>query len=289
MDISINATYLYRKRVNENPRSTDDCIRLCTEAGFKVLDYTPNIWSDAWELDVETVMNAAAKYGATIGQSHAPYNFYSKLPLEKYTELLYRSVEASRRMGVRDLVFHADEYHPPKGMPYDGEAALAQVYEILAPVVEKTVSYGINAALETVFEDATLKPKEGQRMHFCGDVNELIAIIDKFNDPKVTCCWDFGHARLGIGNDEQADAIRRMGSRISCTHIHDNYYGKDLHLPPFMGEIKWEEVMPALKETGYSGALTFEMVYGNLRDAQIKPFLSELYLSGLALEEMFNS
>lgn len=293
MNISINANYLGSTRDGGAARecgrlrTIDERIKLCVDAGFKILDYAVCELNDDWKAEIDTITNAAAKYGAVIEQSHAPYNFYAKKPLDVYQKELDRSIEAAIRMGVKYLVFHADEYHAPAGKPYNSNDALNQVYNILSPCIEKTIKGGVKVALETVFEDNTLKPKDGERMHFCGDINELIALTDKFNDPMVGCCWDSGHTKLCAGNDGHVDALRRLGSRIICTHIHDNYYGKDLHLPPFMGDANWEELMPTLKEIGYKGSLTFELVYGNLPNEQISEYLSQLYKTGLLLNKMF--
>lgn len=287
MNISINANYFWQRRNGAPLRSHDERVKMCVDAGFRVLDYSINVWDDKWEIEMDQIMNAAAKHGAIIEQSHAPYNFYTRAPLETYHKVLDRSVEAAIRMGVKNLVFHADEYRPPKDTPFNSNDALIQIYDILAPHIDKLNKGGVRAGLETVFEDVTGKPKEDKRMHFCGDVNELIAIIDKFNDPMVGCCWDFGHAKIGVGNDKHAEAIRNMGSRIICTHVHDNYYGKDLHIQPFMGDANWEELMPALKDTGYTGSLTFEMVYGNMHEELMTEWVNQLYKIGEILVRMF--
>ncbi|MBQ9748738.1 MAG: sugar phosphate isomerase/epimerase [Clostridia bacterium] len=289
MHISINANYFGQRRDGAPMRNADERIKLCVDAGFRVLDYSVNAWSDGWEAETEAIMNAAAKHGAIIEQSHAPYNFYIKAPIETYHEALDRSVEAAIKMGAQSLVFHADEYRPPEGTPYRSEEGLVRAYDVLAPHIEKLVRGGVKAALETVFEDRTLKPVEGKRYHFCGDINELIAMIDKFNDPMVGCCWDSGHTKLSVGNDGHVDALRRLGSRIICTHIHDNYYGKDLHVQPFMGDANWEELMPALKATGYDGSLTFELVYGCMHEELLTAWLDQLYHTGELLRAMFEA
>lgn len=234
-------------------------------------------------------MNAAAKYGVVIEQSHALANFYPRAPKEWFVKMLDRCAEAAVRMQIKDLVFHADEYYPAKGEPFDTDAALIQVCDVLAPSVEKLVKGGVRAAMETVFEDHYGVPKD-QRSHFCGDIEELAAVIDRFNDPMVGCCWDFGHARIGVGDKNHADMIRRFGKKIFCTHVHDNvgYLRTDLHLPPFMGDINWEDVMPALKDAGYEGSLTFELAYGSFPDDKVTEYAKELYHIGEILTGMFD-
>ena len=286
MNISVNANYLRVQRNTALKRTPLECISICAEAGFSVLDYTPNIYCDEWKKSVDETIEATEKTGIYIEQSHAPFNFYSRRSPELFFELLDRSVIAASRMGISQLVFHADEYHPAGGQLFDAKVGLNVVYDSLAPHVEKALKGGVKVALENVFEDH-YKVGKNERSHFCGDIEELIAIIEKFNDDRVGCCWDFGHGKLGVGNENHCDAIRTLGNKIICTHVHDNYYGKDLHLPPFMGDANWEELMPTLKEIGYCGNLTFELVYGTLNECGVLPFMKNLYATGDVLVKLF--
>ena len=248
------------------------CVRLCAEAGFDEIDYSPDFAGEDWLKETVCAREAAEKHGIRISQCHAPFNFYKKEPLERFSQLLDRSAEGARILGVQNLVFHFDEYHPAAGEPFDRTKALRRACEVLSPAIEKTVSYGINAALENTFEDHhRVGPDE--RSHLCAEISELEEAIALFRDEHVTCCWDFGHAHLQFG-PAQADMIRRMGKRISCTHVHDNYYAKDLHLMPFYGQLDWEMLIPALASAGYTGSLAFEAGYGRFPDELLPEFLS---------------
>ena len=108
--------------------------------------------------------------------------------------------------------------------------------------------------------------------------DELIALIDRFDHPLVTCCWDSGHARLAFTRAGMPDAMRALGSRITCTHIHDNYYNRDLHVLPFQGDIDWREQMATLKEIGYKGDLSFETVRTPRTVAKFDPELVQPWL-----------
>ena len=57
---------------------------------------------------------------------------------------------------------------------------------------------------------------------------------------------------------DQAEAIKFMGNRIKCTHVHNNFCHDDDHLPPDNGNIQWNKVMSALYSTGFEGPLTLE-------------------------------
>ena len=113
MKLSINANYLNPTRDPNKFRPIEECFRLCAEAGFRVLDYSPHLSDDKWETHIEAAVRAAEKFDVEIEQSHAPYNFYSKMPAEQFYTVLDRSIEAAIRMKNRQLVFHMDEYHAP--------------------------------------------------------------------------------------------------------------------------------------------------------------------------------
>lgn len=271
MKPSFFAAFL-RKRRNGTGRSPEECLHLCAQAGFDCIDYSPDYSLDTWREEAEAAANAAGKYGITITQSHAPYNFYKREAPERFQEALGRAAEGARILGARQLVFHFDEYHPQPGEAFDPDKALKEAYEALAPAIEKTVGYGIGAALENTFEDH-YRVGQDSRSHLCAQIEELEAAIEMFGDERVSCCWDFGHAHLQFGSG-QAEMIRRMGKSISCTHVHDNYYGKDLHLLPFYGQLDWETLIPALAQSGYDGTLAFEIGYARLPDELLAEFLS---------------
>lgn len=287
MKLSINANYLVCTRDPNRFRTAGECLALCRRAGFRTFDYSPYLDCEGWEESIDSVIRAADALGVELEQSHAPYNYYAKRTPEHFSVLLDRSVKAAIRMKNRQLVFHMDEYHAPSPDAYDPDAALDRAYEVLAPHIEKALASGVRVALETIFEDRITVGKPG-RSHFGGTLDELLRSLDRFRHPDVGCCWDFGHAYLAYGREGQLDAMRTLGSRIICTHTHDNYYTKDLHLMPFWGEQCWERVMQTLAEIGYRGNLTYEFVYGRLPDRLIPAFLDYAHDTGEVLIDLFD-
>ena len=94
---------------------------------------------------------------------------------------------------------------------------------------------------------------------------DLNAIIDAVgSDDNLGICLDTGHLNI-IKNPEdtiqtQHDFILAAGSRLKALHIADNDTTSDMHLMPYgRGNIAWNEVMAALKETGYSGLFNMEI------------------------------
>ena len=283
MELSICANYLQKTELTD--KSAYNMFRLCKEAGFTVVDYSPA--GETWEKQVNSLNNASEKVGLPIEQSHAPFNRYAKAPLEDYKVRLDRAFEAAIRMHNKQIVVHGDDYRIPAGGEYDAEQAMMEMYELWAPYVEKATSNGVAVAFETVFEDNRAKDAPPNR--FTSRLNELTGLIDRFDNPLVTCCWDSGHARLAFTREGMPDAMRTLGSRITCTHIHDNYYNKDLHVLPFQGDIDWRVQMATMKEIGYKGNLTLELVYGKWPESMVEDFLHVAAKSGKLLIEMFEN
>ena len=89
-----------------------------------------------------------------------------------------------------------------------------------------------------------------------GSYTYLDALMDAFkNQPHVGFCWDCGHEGCFTPGRRY---MPLFGDRLICTHIHDNLGTVDMHVPPFMGSIDWENVMKALADIDYDGNLTFE-------------------------------
>lgn len=254
MLISINPGYLKKVRGSNEQRPIDECIRLCSEAGFKTIDMLPDIAADG-EAAVFEMQRAIEKYGVSIHQGHLPMNRYTGIPQKEYQALKLKYVDAAAAVGARHIVLHADEFVPTA--EYDAKAAFRYIYDDLAPVVERAKARGVGIAIENVFEDHYRCAIPGGRTRYTSTVEELLEIIDSFHDPIVSCCWDFGHALVQYP-DSALEMLKLVGSRITCTHVHDNHHGKDLHLPPFFGHVNWEETIKYLYQSGYEGSFSYE-------------------------------
>lgn len=286
MELSFNPNY-FKNKFNSEKRSGAECVELCAKAGYKTIDYTPDILSDDWEDEISKVINVCEKYGIVIDQSHAPFNRYGSMSVEEFSDIYERSVEASRIMGIKTLVFHADEYRVPQGGKYDFETAVRESCRVIEPHINRLSSLGIKAAFENLFEDGYKTPP-GERSRCCSTAEELLSAIEYFDSSSVGCCWDFGHAVVAFGKDNMTSEMKKLGKHIIATHVHDNQYEKDLHMLPFYGKTDWELQMNTLRDFGYKGNLTFEMVYGVFPDEVIPSFLEQSIKIGNCLLQMFN-
>lgn len=237
------------------------------EAGFDVLDFTPELQAEDWESRMHSDFEAIQRAGLVVHQTHAPFNRYGSWG-DGYITCLDRALEATIYMGAEYMVVHGDEFDFDH-LTYTTENAINYNYELFYPYVEKAAAHNVKIAFENLFEDIPSKPR------LCSKAEDLKALIEKYNTPSVVCCWDTGHAGVSFGA-KQPEKIRLLGEHIACTHVHDQGHAQDLHLPPFLGDNDWDACMKAFKDVGYSGHITYEMVYGKIPEALLGDFSNYL-------------
>ena len=85
----------------------------------------------------------------------------------------------------------------------------------------------------------------------------ILNFAEEINDENFKICLDTGHASL-FDDLSLCDEVRRLGDKIKVLHVHDNKYGKDLHLMPYFGTIDWKAFARSLKDIGYNGVFSLE-------------------------------
>lgn len=241
---------------------------LISKAGFTNLDYTPPVREENWALSMKEALRIFDYYGLKVHQTHAPFNRYGgyngihKLCLD-------RCAEATAIMGAKYMVVHGDEFDFDN-LTFSDEAALDYNHGLFLPHVEFGKKNGFKVAFETLFEDI-------DRRRYTSDADELMALITSFEKGAVACCWDSGHANVSF-KEKTPEIIKRFGSLIECTHIHDNT-GTDSHQMPMTGDIDWKLVMDAFREIGYQGVTSVEYAHGKIPQKLMEDFISLTYKS----------
>jgi len=95
---------------------------------------------------------------------------------------------------------------------------------------------------------------------FLVDPSAMRAFIDQFNSEWVGAYFDVGNSML-TGYPEHW--IRTLGKRIKRVHLKDFRRGvgtADGFVDLLAGDVNWPGVMKALRDVGYSGPLTAEMI-----------------------------
>ena len=225
--------------------------------GFESLDLSISMKN--WKERAPELRGALDEKGFSVHQTHAPFrrnNSGFKGGFDDYKKCLENTVEYTAILGAKYCVVHAEEYYPTVDEPFDAKKAHALLYELYAPYVELARKRGVTIAFESLFEEGAIFSEP--RSRYSSRVEEVISLIESYNDSAVGCCWDFGHSQLSY-RDGHFDAFKQAFKYIVCTHVHDNYAGMDLHLPPTLGNVDWQKFIPYMKENGYKGNLSFEL------------------------------
>ena len=272
MELSVTLDYFLTKLETGEPRPIEEAAALCKAAGFDYVDYSSRYTEDDWEEIAHRDREALDAAGIRVEQTHAPFNRYDAYPADKFAEYYDRLFKVSKILGAKFVVCHADEYRVTDR--YDPQEIEDFAYDYLAPHVEYAAKNGMTVAIENLFEDhaKTAAIIDG-KSRFTSRVEELKGIVERFNTPSVRVCWDFGHGHCAYGS-KMTEALKEVLPLLVCTHTHDNYYNGDLHLPPYFGNVDWMTSMKLLKESGYSGKLSYELHYGHFPEALFPAFMA---------------
>lgn len=287
MELSFSLNYLMQNSRGKKLRTAEEAAKITRAAGFRYIDYTPDFRSEDWADKARREKELFDSLGITVEQTHAPFNRYQTHPDDIFPIYVSRVFEASKILGAKYVVVHADEYRTVDR--FDKKEILDFTYDFLAPHVEYAAKNGLVVAVEDLFEDDTTRwPKIDGRSRYTSYVEELKAVIERFGSPTVRCCWDYGHARVAYGKTDMVDALREVAEYVVCTHVHDNYCDKDLHLVPFLSDADWSKNLAPLKDTGYNGKLSLELVYGEFSDALAADFMKFAHSAGKELCEIYD-
>lgn len=178
---------------------------------------------------------------------------------EDYLAIQKHEAEVCAALGCEVMVCHL-----PNLLPYvDFERDL----EIIGKVAELTHANGVRLAVETCY-------CPGADGRVVTDSDLVIKVVEALNMDDVGINVDTGHCffsqthcqeevlnRILSGEEKQTlpALIRRIGEKLFTTHLQDNFGMHDDHQAPGMGYIDWEQVVPAILETGYQGPLMMEL------------------------------
>lgn len=265
---------------------TEAIMSFCAERGIKTFDFgirsRPGsclIYADDWRERAKRLAENTASLGFGFCQSHAPYARFLYESLEYYREITRRSIETAAILGAPCIVIHP-ELRDNRSQEYDHDKAFARAKEFYLPFADLASRLGVKLAVENLFDFK-------RRWNYGATIEEQTEFIDALGGgDAVGACWDFGHAHVMYG-DRDSEKLRQLGSRVICTHVHDNIQTRDLHLPPYLGEIDWDTQMKALSETGYSGVLDLEIKIAKLPPELKEDYLDFIFRGGKRLTEIF--
>lgn len=222
--ISVSLYEMLGKTQDEWDRGTEDICRILDETGLACVQTHPyyydlRISSEIEREDCEFAIRQAIVTGGRLGAGWCALHPRSSLTTGRYAK---QSLEDNRRAfdGYLELAVRSGTGIAAENLP---------IFHDIVPVIP----------------------------FYSNSYDDLCELVDSFSDTHMGICWDFGHANLM--HMDQTEALRYMGKRIRCTHVHNNFGDSDRHLTPDQGNVPWEKIMPALAATGYDGPLTLEV------------------------------
>lgn len=258
--------YLNLKTINEQ-------IKKHIEAGFKFLDFNFLDWmadeaspfmNDGWEDWILSAKKTAEENGAVFNQAHAPVPaFQFSNDYDGLVACCRRAIKACDMLGIRQMVYHALVY--PKDYGFD-MSWLDVNKKFFGEIIEDAKKYNVGICIENMWGTWGLLGREQKT------TDDLIELVDSFDDDIVGVCWDTGHGNLtGNGHNygrnmnpellpygNQYANIVKIGKRLRALHINDNNGMDDDHIMPGTGTINWDDVIRALDDIGYEHSFTLE-------------------------------
>ena len=229
-------------------------IKHVKEAGFRYIDlslYSPTsndpLFSDDWKTEAARIKRYMAENGLEFVQSHG-FNANCLGGEEKYKEAVektVRCIEICSELGIPSTVVHSGCSKDVTDKDEWFEKNRAFVKELI-PIMEET-------GVEVLCENST-KANMGER-YFINNGKDTREFVEFVDHSLFAACWDTGHANCE-GN--QYDDIVALGDAMHAIHFNDNKGQKDDHLVPYMGTMNSDEIINALIDINFKGALTFE-------------------------------
>ena len=88
---------------------------------------------------------------------------------------------------------------------------------------------------------------------------QILKLVHAVDDSHLKICLDTGH--VAVFSDISVGAsVRLLREEIKVFHIHDNHGQSDEHLYPHEGCIDWQDFSSAVREIGFDGVLSLEIV-----------------------------
>jgi sugar phosphate isomerase/epimerase len=235
--------------VMNNPTSDPvEAIKTIAECGFDFLDLTleyPQAHIDI--INREAVLKALEETGLeTVG--HTAYYLPFASPMGDLRDAAVRDVirglDFFREAGAKIVTVHPD---PGRGA-IDQSTVIslnALSFKIISDEAEKR---GLTVVAENV------------PGHF-SSVDSLKALLSTV--PALGFHLDVGHAHIRGNRFRQL--LSAFKSRLLHVHLSDNRFRADDHMPVGAGNIDWDQVIPALKKTGYDSTVTLEVFSQDIR------------------------
>ena len=215
-----------------------------------------NVYSELYALDEEKFKeiltyerDVLKKGGITVEQIHGPWRYPPKDDdsdeREKWLEAMKKGIRGAAYLGATRMVVHPL-------MPYglDSTSHEEEVLRINAEHFTKLCEYAEDYPVTICLENMPYP------LFAISSVKQVLDFVKKVNKKNLKVCLDTGHANV-LGTTP-GEAVRLLGSYLEAMHVHDNNGKTDQHLHIGEGLIDWRDFSKALREIGFTGAVSAE-------------------------------
>ena len=242
--------------------------------GYDCIDYAElckrhsdlyKLSEDEYRKFLTEIGESADKHGVEITQLHGLWATDDKTRAQREESISFfiKEIEGAHYMGCKNVVIH-----PFLPFGWGAEIDKDKIWDVNIDLFTRLLPYAEKYNVTICAENQPFTAIE------MSTVKAVKRLVREFNHPKLKVCLDTGHAN--VFHDDIAEDVRLLGDDLATLHIHDNKGNWDQHLIPYMGNIKWEEFLTALKDIGYKGAFTLEtMISTSMPD----PIKEEMQLS----------
>ncbi|WP_123041962.1 hydroxypyruvate isomerase family protein [Cohnella candidum] len=217
---------------------TVEAMRRVRLAGYGAYEF----WS-WWDKDIGAVKAAQEENGLTLTAMCTKFvSLVDPAERDRYLEGLRESLEAARALGCKLLISQTGQDRV--GVPRDEQrASLADGLRACVPLLEEA---GVTLAVEP------LNTAVDHAGYFLSSSDEAFGIVREVGSPFVKVLFDVYHQQITEG-----DLIRRIrANRHLIGHFHAAGHPGRGELDA--GEIHYENVLGAIRETGYEGYVGLE-------------------------------
>ena len=217
--------------------------------------------------------------GLTVGQTHAVFGTPGYMNhRELYLQVTRKNILQAHLLHCRHIVIHPFK---TDGRIYDAEtdacrALNLEFYRSLLPDLQK---HGVKICIENMWVYDSEKKIHAS---ICSRPEEILWFLGELENEHFCACPDLGHFCL-TGNDTGdtvGNALRKLGNSVEIIHAHEVRENEDTHtVPHSFGTMDWDDIVDALAEIRYNGALSFEIgpkYYEDIPDSQIPDALHRL-------------
>lgn len=225
--------------------------------GGRPWTYAPDILSH----EAETIRALSEKYGMPIEgytpeHNAYPFNYMAGGYAQRKAsvEYLKSALIAGKAIGARFTLVSTGH----AGYGLTRREIEKRLYEALSALTELAEEIGHKILLET------LTPYE---TNVCTTVADLKEVLDKIDSPVLSGMCDLA-VPFSV-REPVMNYFELLGSRIEHLHIIDNDGVSDGHLVPGEGVMPLKEILQEIKDFGYDGTATVELVTAYIHEPSV--------------------